>query len=101
MPIATVAVIFQWFSLGAFVAILAAVIGLSWKRPQARLLLVFPAAWAVMGALLYVGTFTHMLDGETVLIWSAAHRFLAAVMILAGLFALCLILSDDYDGDDS
>lgn len=92
---------FQWLSLGAFAAILAVVAALAWKRPQVRLLLVFPAAWAVFGVLLYAGVFAGVLPGDTVLIWSAAHRFLAAVMILGGLLALCLILQDGDDGYDS
>lgn len=92
---------FQWVSLGAFAAILAVVAALAWRRPETRLLLVFPAAWAVFGVLLYVGVFAGVLRGDAVLIWSAAHRFLAAVMILGGLLALCLILQDGDDGYDS
>lgn len=101
MAIAQAAVVFQWLSLGAFAAILAVVAALAWRRPETRLLLVFPAAWAVFGVLLYAGVFAGVLPGDTVLIWSAAHRFLAAVMILAGLLALCLILQDGDDGYDS
>lgn len=106
MAIAQAAVVFQWLSLGAFAAILIVAGGLLWRRPEVRLLLVFPAAWGGSGALLYIGLFTGVLPGETVFIWSAAHRFVAAIMILAGLLALCLILSDDPpdegldDGDD-
>lgn len=99
MAVAIVA--FQLASFAAFVSILAVVAALSWKRPQVRLLLVFPAAWAVWGTALYLGVYGGHLSSDAVLILSASHRFLAAVMILAGLFALCLILSDDYDGDDS
>lgn len=101
MAIAQAAVVFQWLSLGAFAAILIVAGGLLWRRPEARLLLVFPAAWAVLGVLLYVGVFAGVLRGDTVLIWSAAHRFLAAVMILGLLLALCLILQDGDDGYDS
>lgn len=51
MAIAQAAVVFQWLSLGAFAAILIVAGGLLWRRPEVRLLLVFPAAWAVSGAL--------------------------------------------------
>lgn len=88
--------------MAGIVTICAAV----WRRwPTYWFMVVGPGAWALFGVIFYVFLLAGRLSPQATLMWGAAHRLMAVILILGIAVMLWAILSDvppdgNEDGDE-
>ena len=95
--------IFQIGNLVGALVILTAIVLIARRWPDTRLLLGFPALWAVFGVAFYLLVFSDRMTAPALQLWSAVYRFVTMVMILASVVALWAIMTeppDDIGNDD-
>lgn len=99
----TARLIFQWINLVASVAIVVIAVRMARRYPDTRSLLAFPILWAAGGAVYYGWVLTGGLSPDAVLLWGAAHRTMAIIMVFGGVCAFWAIVATPAtlpDGDD-
>lgn len=87
---------FQWVNFvgSAAIVVVAVLMARHWR--DARPLVAFPALWGLFGVIYYAAVLAGRLEGDALLLWGAAHRTLAVVMVIGFLLALCAILAAPY-----
>lgn len=96
----TARLIFQWLNLVGSAAIVVIAVGLAWRWEDARPVVAFPALWAVGGVVYYVAVLAGYLSADAVLVWGAAHRAMAVIMVAGFLLTLWAILAAPPLSDD-
>jgi len=87
---------FQWANFVGAAAIVAVAVLMARRWRDARPLVAFPALWGVFGVIYYAAVLAGRLSPPSMLLWGAAHRTLAVVMVIGFLLALCAILAAPY-----
>ena len=78
--------------------VLAAALAIRWRAY--RCMVLAPAVWAGLGVVYYVLLLAGRFSDEAAQLWSAAHRFMAALLILGVLLVLWIVLSDESESSD-
>lgn len=77
--------------------VLAAALAIRWRAY--RCMVLAPAVWAGLGVVFYVLLLAGRFSDEAAQLWSDAHRFMAALLIL-GVLLVWIVLSDESESSD-
>lgn len=95
---AALTMVLQVASLSGMVGIVV-VCAFVWRRwPMFWYLAVGPMAWAGFGVVFYVFLLAGRLTAQAVLMWGAAHRLMAVMLLLGIVIMLWAVLDEAPDG---